>query len=102
MPNKKVFLLHGLFLSLYILMMILQHGLNLYVRFNECAYNCFYLYVALHDIFNTTGIVCNYVTYAIVLYVLVPKARKQAETTVQAQEINFIMLNGVESMDSIQ
>ena len=101
LPNKKVFILHGLFLSVYILLMIAQHGINLYVRFNECLDNCFYLYIASHDILSTTGIVCNFFAYGVVLYMLVPKARQQAQATQRNSEINFMMLNGLNSVESI-
>ena len=103
LPNKKVFITHAIFLGLNLFCMVVMRLSNLIFRFDpNCDLNCAYLIYGTHNIMNTISIFCDYATYVIVLYMLVPRAKEQAKASEHQQKINFMMINGLKNVGTIQ
>jgi hypothetical protein len=102
LPNKKVFFTHGIFVGIYLMFVILMQLSNLLLKYyKSCELNCLYLLYGTHNILNTLSILCDYATYVIVLYLLVPRAKEQSEISESYQEINFMMMNGLKNVGGI-
>jgi hypothetical protein len=78
LPRKRIFVTHGAFIGTYLVFMLTETLLNFIQNFiSNCDLNCSYTINSIHDLLNVVAYTSNYLAYFLVLYMLVPSAKRK-------------------------
>ena len=79
LPHKRIFVTHGALIGTYLVCILIQILLNCILRYDsQCELiNCVYMIYSIHDLLNVLAVTCDYLAYLLVLYMLVPSARRK-------------------------
>lgn len=99
LPNKKIFVIHAAFIGTYLVCMLIETHLNVFLRFDSnCDLNCSYNINSIHDLLNVVAVTSDYLAYSLVLYMLLPCASRNNNK----QGIAILMMNGFTNVQDLE